>query len=196
MKKLFITILLIFIYGICSASEFQQIDDRTMYFFTSDKEITLAWDDVNNGSATEHDMYLYSVERKSISLIAHIPAPSLEVKFQVPKTGHYIIYVRAVKSPLTQAQKDSIDSKTTMTDLKALVIDNDHEICDAHIWWNDNATLNQMKTAAKASKGLCSTYSVSTDKNVAKVTLPDSTVVDRGWWLYGYPAPPTGGGVN
>lgn len=196
MRKLFITVLLVFIYGICSASEFQQIDDRTLYFFTSDEDITLAWDYAYNGQVTEHDMYLYHVEQKAILLLSHIPAPQLQVKFKVPRTGHYIAYVRAVTSPLTQTQKNSIDSKTTMADLKALVMGDGHEICDAYKWWDDNATLDQMKTTAKEQKGLCSTYSESIDKNIAKVTLPDNTVVERGWWLYGFPAGVSDAGIH
>ena len=199
MKKLiwkYYPILMVFILCLISYkfvfAESQQIDDLTLYFFTSDETKTVAWDRVIN--ATEYNFRLWNVERKEFSLLATVPDSgegTTKISFNVPFTGHFYGYVRAVVKPFTQDQKDLINSSTSLTDLKALV----PNACDINDWWNENATLDQMKTKMLEIDSQCSEWTITIDADNCRVTLPDGTMVNKGWWLYGYPAPPTGGGI-
>lgn len=168
----------------------QQIDDLTLYFFTSDKSITVQWD--NAIGATDYDFRLWSVERQAFALLAQVPdsgGSSTNISIKVPFTGHFHGYVRSVsKQEMTSIYEDDVNSKTTIDELKELI----PMACD--IDW-ENMTFQQIKDQLLVSSKQCSEWTITTDAESCQVTLPDGTTVNKGWWLYGYPAPPTGGGI-
>jgi hypothetical protein len=165
------------------------VENLFLYVYQSSNDVTVAWDKVPE--ATSYDLYLYHYEHKEKALAAKIPQPesgdSVSLKFKMPRSGHYELYVRAVLEPLSDAFKAEIDKKTTLAELKQLVHpDTNGGVCDAGVWWNDNATLADMKNAAKSQRGLCSKYVNSKDDGV--VTQDDNTMKQQGWWLYAYPS--------
>jgi hypothetical protein len=178
------------------ALEMQQFDNLTLYYFTSDKNITVAWDSV--AEATHYDLFLWHLEREEKVMTAKVPQPqgatAVTLTFKVPRTGHYTLHCRSVKEPLSSSVKTNIDNAADMTALKKII--DDTGICDASLWWNDTVTLDQMKTKAKEQKGFCSVYISSLDEANSQVTLKDSTIVNKGWWMYGHVASPTGGGIS
>jgi len=203
MKKLFIILFFFFNTNFVFGQTFEQIDDLTLYFFTSDKQITVGWDNADN--TTDYDLYLWHVEQQQTLMIANIPhdenATQQTFPFYVPRSGHYHLYVRSVQQPLHIDYMTEIDAKADMQSLEDYVKNLDPAssepiyVCDVDTWWDDTATLAEMKIMAKSQKGICSIYIVSIDHNYALVTI-DGNQVNRGWWLYGHVAPPTGGGVD
>ena len=165
-----------------------KVEDLTLFYFTSNNEITVGWD--ANVGDPDYEMKLWSVERKEFCLTAKTSLTS--VKFKVPFTGHFYAYVRAVEKPFADSQKASINAATSLADLKALI----PAACDLNDWWNDNATLNEMKTKLLEVDSQCSEWSKSNDKEIALVKQDDGTTINKGWWLYGYPAAPTGGSIE
>lgn len=91
MKK-FITFLILFLMLTVQPvrAEWQAINNVT-YFGTTDQQITVAWE--ASADATEFDLQLYHVEQKRNLAIA--TTPNKEMQLTLPRTGHYIIKVRA-----------------------------------------------------------------------------------------------------
>ena len=145
----FILIIILFIssIGICQEEPLEQIDDLTLYYFTSDKTITLGWIDTNNDTISYYsNFYLLNkeknikeLEKSNINPTTEDPK-KYEYTIKVPYTGHFIVYVQICRSDTNE----------------------------------------------------CSDWVDSTNKDNSSVKLKvNNEVINKGWWLYGYIAPPT-----
>ena len=119
MKK-FITFLILFLMLTVRPAwaEWEAIKNVT-YFGTTDEQISVAWN--ASADATEFDLQLYHVEQKRNLAIA--TTPNKEMILTIPRTGHYIIKVRAKKPDpdntdewITSIWAESDDSKYGMVD--------------------------------------------------------------------------------
>lgn len=183
----------------------QQIDDLTLYMMTSDKQIMMSWD-LNENSpeypVTYYDVYVLHVERDERVIKGRVPQPADPATakvgtftFTVPRTGHYIAKVRAVVKPLSDNFKAAIDAEESIDSLRTAL--NNTAICDKEWWLYNNWTdLDAFKAHAKQIDSYCSEWSHSYDPTVASVVRKDGEMVQKGWWLFGYPAAPTGGGIE
>lgn len=193
MKKLIITLFMVlFIFTNYAFSADEQIDDLTLYFFTSNVSKTIEWDNITE--ASHYHFRLWSVERKEFALMATVPNTEedrISITINVPFTGHFHAYIRSVVQPFNETQIADINSKESLEALKLLI----PAACDLKDWWDDTATLDAMKAKMIETNSQCSLWTISTDPESCLVELPDGTTVNKGWWLYGYPAPPTGGGI-
>lgn len=90
----FITFLILFLTLTVSSvrAEWQAITNVT-YFGTTDQEIVVSWE--APPEATEFDLQMYHVEQKRNLAIA--TTPNKEMHLTIPRTGHYIIKIRAKK---------------------------------------------------------------------------------------------------
>lgn len=173
----------------------QQIDNLTMYMMTTDKTIGMAWDKVTG--ATSYDVVGHHVEHNEEVLKANVPQQdSTIITFQtkLPRTGHYVFTVRSVQEPLSDANVAWIQGATDFNELKEWI--KDQPICDKDEWFYQITTLEDLKTKALEQKGYCSEESSSTSVEYASVTLKDGTTISKGWWIFGFPSPPSGGGVT
>jgi hypothetical protein len=148
----------------------QAIHDLTLYHFTSDKSLTVQWDQAIG--ATDYELRLWSVERQDFALVAKIPDSgnsTSKTTIQIPFTGHFIGYIRSIDQPLAESQKETINNQTSIEDLKNLI----PYACD--IDWEENITLEEMKAKVIAVNAQCSEWTITTDAENCQVTLPDGT---------------------
>jgi len=179
----------------------QQIDNLTLFMYTSDKNVSVQWD-LNPNPVSHYDIHVTHVENEELLITGKVPQPADpnvaktgEFTFKVPRTGHYIFKVRAVIFPFSDAILTDIDSKKTIDDLKTYI--KSTYICDYQKWidntWN---TVDDLKAHVKEVNSYCSDWSNSTDSNVATIKGEDGKIVNQGWWVFGWPAAPTGGGIT
>lgn len=68
--------------------------ELTLYTTTTDKDITIRWDDTNpNRSDEEYEFYVWNYGEKKKYLIGSTQA--IQVTFKLPRTGLYIFFARA-----------------------------------------------------------------------------------------------------
>jgi len=172
------------------------VKDLYLYIFQSSELVTVKW--TTASEATAYDFYLFHTEHKEKALSAKIPQPTsgdtATFNFKSPRSGHYELFLRSVREPLSESFKAEIDKKTSLAELKQFVYSDTSNVCDAEIWWKDTATLATMKQTAKNQKGTCSKYINSKVDGVA--TDSSGVLVKQGWWLYFFPAAPTGGSIT
>jgi len=68
--------------------------------------------------------------------------------------------------------------------------------CEREFWWNTSKSLDELKALAVVQKGQCSEWTNSTEKETGSVKQDDGTYINKGWWIYGYIEPPSGGSIE
>ena len=170
--------------SIALASVYEQINERTLYFMTSDQMIKVAWDEVEH--AVSYDIEMLHVER-NVPLIKTTRSTSLYTT-QLPKSGHYIFMVRGVGVSLNDKFKEKVNEIDNVAELKTYV--EEKNVCDHKEWFDDGLPLDELKILTKNQKGLCSAWASSINPSVSVVTIGGQQV-QRAWWVYAFVAPPS-----
>lgn len=98
----------IFVFAYLALGVWSGLDYYT-YYGTTDQTITFAWDPpTTGGAATSYDWRVLHVERNTYILQGN--STVREVTIQLPRTGHYIIEIRAKNSAGTSQWIKSTDS--------------------------------------------------------------------------------------
>lgn len=97
---IFITV----IYEKVNAEELTTHYDITLYTLTTDKQITIGWDDSNPDVSDYFDFYMWNHGEQRKYAIGKTQA--LEVTFYIPRTGLYVFFCRACDKPETDATRE------------------------------------------------------------------------------------------
>jgi len=79
------------------ASAAEVHSDMTLYTTSTDKDVTIAWDDTNLSLEDFFDFYMWNYGEEKKYLLGKTQL--LEVTFKLPRTGLYIFYARACDKP-------------------------------------------------------------------------------------------------
>lgn len=101
MRKIFISLFIIFfiLTPIISFAKYIQ-KNHTTYFGTTDSNLTLGWDApvTNFHLVTGYEIKLYHVEREVDGSLIEVGRDSLSKIITLPRTGHFIVYIRSVNT--------------------------------------------------------------------------------------------------
>jgi hypothetical protein len=93
-RKLFYSALFLVLFAVPSqAGEFVK-KDLVTYFGTTDKSLTCAWDQLEP-DVNEFELRLFHVERNVETAVANGKTSQRELTFKLPRSGHFIVKVRA-----------------------------------------------------------------------------------------------------
>ena len=103
---------LILAFSFCNVYAFEKKDYVT-YFGTTDKTIKASWDLVVG--AVKYEVQIYCVDRKEAISLGNTTMP--EKVIQIPRSGHYIVKVRAINlQNRASTWSESIDPKYATVD--------------------------------------------------------------------------------
>lgn len=197
--KTFAVVLLILLLAIPATAEKNVMVETALHYFTTDESVTLKFNTVEN--ATDYEVFLYSINRKEYNMKWIVTADETDptigtLTFKLPLSGFYKMMIRSRKQ-LNHTESSqvtlSINAKTTKEELLEYMKDG----CTVGNWWDTNLTLDELKALSHQEEYVCGEFNDSTDGSNSLVIDPDSgESYNRGWTLFGYPAPPTGGGVS
>jgi len=111
-KKLLISIFVSTL--LCYSAYGWESKDLVTYFGTSDKEITIAWDAVEN--ADYYELKLFSIERNVESVVANNISQT-QLKIFLPRSGLFIVRARACSNSVgfTCSEWSTSDNQTFAT---------------------------------------------------------------------------------
>ena len=195
MKTFAVTLLILLLSMVPAIAEKNTMVETALHYFTTDESVTLVFDVAEN--ADDYEVFLYSIDRKEYNfrwvVTAEEGATTVSMPLQLPRTGFYKIMLRSRRNIIHSEIDPAIDAKTIAAELLTYI----QHFCGVGDWWDETLPLDQLKTLAKQESHICGEFNDSTDGSNSLVIDPDSGVsYNRGWTLFGYPAPPSGGGVS
>ena len=174
---------------------------------TTDRPMTLNWrkssHTTEEGTVIEADSYdiiLYSVNQNWEAKRYNVPTPEedpdiLTFKIQPPRSGLFKVLMRARRVPDQVGYLDAVTKCADTDCLDELAAG----VCGSEEWYDNTKPLEDVKKQFENAGEfeLCSAWGDSTDPEFGGIRMPETgKLSNRGWIIYGHPAPPSSAGVN